>query len=84
MAQGAVIPANSPFLAMLGDQKQGTNVEAPLETIKQAVAEVLATQSGGGNYQFTAQLNRRVLFDEMISEAKLRQNATGFNAFELG
>ena len=84
LAQGAVIPANSPFLAMLGDQKQGTNVEAPLETIKQAVAEVLATQSGGGNYQFTAQLNRRVLFDEMISEAKLRQNATGFNAFELG
>lgn len=47
LAQGAVIPANREFLAVLGDQKQGTNVEAPLETIKQALAEVLAGFSGG-------------------------------------
>lgn len=37
LAQGAVIPANKPFLAMLGDQSSGTNVEAPLKTIQQAV-----------------------------------------------
>lgn len=41
LAQGAVLPPNKPFLAMVGDQTSGTNVEAPLETIKQAVAEVL-------------------------------------------
>lgn len=41
LAQGAVLPANKPFLAMVGDQKHGTNVEAPLETIKQALSEVL-------------------------------------------
>lgn len=41
LAQGAVIPPNKEFLAMLGDQKHGTNIEAPLDTIKQAVAEEL-------------------------------------------
>ena len=40
LATGAVIPPNAPFFAMLGDQKHGTNIEAPLETIKQAVTEV--------------------------------------------
>ena len=41
MATGSVLPPNRPFLAMVGDQSSGTNVEAPLETIKQAVAEVM-------------------------------------------
>lgn len=47
LAQGAVLPANKPFLAMVGDQKNGTNVEAPLETIKQALAEVMAQYGNG-------------------------------------
>lgn len=46
LAQGAVIPANHEFLAVLGDQTNGTNVEAPLETIQQALAEVLAEWGG--------------------------------------
>ena len=40
LARGAVLPANNPFLAVVGDQRSGTNIEAPLDTIKQAVAEV--------------------------------------------
>jgi hypothetical protein len=48
LAKGAVIPPNREFAAVLGDQKRGTNIEAPLETIKQAVAEVIA-QMGGTN-----------------------------------
>ena len=65
LATGAVIPPNAPFMAILGDQKHGTNIEAPLDTIKQAVREVVGT-GGGGQYQFTAQINRRILFEEMI------------------
>ena len=45
LAQGAVLPPNRPFLAMVGDQANGTNVEAPLETIKQALAEVLGERN---------------------------------------
>lgn len=41
LAQGAVLPPNQPFLAMVGDQKRGTNIEAPLETIQEAVALVM-------------------------------------------
>lgn len=41
LATGAVIPPRQEFMAILGDQKHGTNIEAPLETIKQANREVL-------------------------------------------
>ncbi len=41
LAQGAVLPANKPFLAVVGDQRHGTNIEAPLTTIQEAVALVM-------------------------------------------
>lgn len=41
LASGAVIPPNAPFTAVLGDQKHGTNIEAPLATIQEAVAQVM-------------------------------------------
>lgn len=44
LAKGAVIPANREFLAVLGDQSHGTNVEAPLAVIEQAVANVMDDQ----------------------------------------
>ncbi len=47
LAQGAVLPANRPFLAMVGDQKNGTNVEAPLDTIKEALMEALHEMQAG-------------------------------------
>lgn len=54
LAQGAVIPANREFLAVLGDQNHGTNVEAPLDTIKQAVAEVMEDLQAGQMAGFEA------------------------------
>nr|DAK09099.1 MAG TPA: minor tail protein [Caudoviricetes sp.] len=54
LAQGAVIPANREFLAVLGDQRSGTNVEAPLDTIKQAVAEVMEDLQAGQMAGFEA------------------------------
>jgi len=45
LARGAVIPANREFMAVLGDQHNGTNVEAPLDTIKQALIEALDDSS---------------------------------------
>jgi len=49
LAEGAVIPPNNPFLAVLGDQSSGTNIEAPLDTIKQALQEAMVV--GGGQPQ---------------------------------
>jgi len=48
LAEGAVIPANREFLAVLGDQKSGTNIEAPLDTIVAAFRQVMREGSGGG------------------------------------
>lgn len=81
LAQGAVIPPNREFLAVLGDQKNGTNVEAPLETIKQAVAEVLS-QNGSGEeitIKFTGDLAAlaRVLTPEITRQQRRTQRALG-------
>lgn len=83
LASGAVIPPNAPFMAVLGDQKHGTNIEAPLDTIKQAVREVVGGSGGGNVLHNVVQINRRTLLEEMIEEAKLRQSASGRNPFEL-
>lgn len=48
LATGAVIPPNAPFMAILGDQKHGTNIEAPLDTMRKAFAEE-ASKIGGGS-----------------------------------
>ena len=85
LAKGAVIPPRSEFLAVLGDQKNGRNLEAPEEVIKDIIddAFVRHQQNSTGNVRFTAQINRRTVFDEIIEEAKLRQNTSGRNPFEL-
>lgn len=81
LASGAVIPPNQEFLAMLGDQKSGNNIEAPEGLIRKIVRE--ESGKGNGRYTFVAQLDRKVLFKETISEAKLQQIQGGNNPFEL-
>lgn len=85
LATGAVIPPRSEFLAILGDQKQGTNIETPEALLRQIMREELqgARQQKNTSYRFTAQINRRVLFDEMMEEARIRQSQSGENPFEM-
>lgn len=45
LATGAVIPPNREFMAVLGDQKSGNNIEAPEDLIRKIVRE----ESGGDN-----------------------------------
>lgn len=47
LAQGAVIPPNREFMAVLGDQKHGTNIEAPEDLIRKIVREETA---GNGDW----------------------------------
>ncbi len=62
LAEGAVIPPNREFLAVLGDQKSGTNIETPLSTMVQAFKQAM-NETGGGNRPITVvlQLDRREL-----------------------
>lgn len=54
LARGAVIPPNREFLAVLGDQKSGTNIEAPTSEIESAVARgIQRSGMGGGNGDHT-------------------------------
>lgn len=74
LAQGAVIPPNREFLAVLGDQSSGTNIEAPLSTIEQAVANVLENQLAGqmaGFEAVVAELRevRQAIYDTELTEA---------------
>ena len=78
LATGAVIPPNREFLAVLGDQSQGTNVEAPLETIKQAFREALA-ESGGSGRQMNVvlQVGRRELARTVVELSREEQQRVG-------
>jgi len=49
LAKGAVIPPNSEFLAILGDQKRGVNIEAPLSTIVEAFNAALDSRDYGNS-----------------------------------
>lgn len=82
LAQGAVIPPNREFMAVLGDQSHGTNIEAPLATIEQAVAGVMADVQAGqmAGFETLAALLRQLLqavygielTDEMVGRAAQR------------
>ena len=75
LAQGAVIPPNRKFMAVLGDQKHGTNIEAPLDTIKQAVAEVLG-QGSDRPITIIVQMDGKEMFRQMVREnnSQVRMN----------
>ena len=74
LAQGAVIPPNREFLAVLGDQKHGTNIEAPLQTIVDAFNIALAQNSGvGGNTEVILEVDGRE-FGRAVVEQGNREN----------
>lgn len=96
LATGAVIPANREFLAVLGDQKHGTNIEAPLDTIMQANEQLLTKammqlgmmgNTGSSNPQtiiIKQYLDRKQVAEAVVTEGKVRQMSTGSNMFMLG
>lgn len=47
LATGAVIPPRSEFMAILGDQKRGVNIETPLETMIEAFNKALDNRGNG-------------------------------------
>ena len=53
LAEGAVIPPNAPFMAVLGDQRHGTNIEAPADLIRQIVREEMEDADFGGDINIT-------------------------------
>lgn len=84
LANGAVLPPNKPFLAMVGDQKHGTNIEAPLATIQEAVALVMEDMTGGmmAGFEATVAVLKEILEavygievgDDVIGRAVARYN----------
>ena len=76
LAQGAVIPPNREFLAVLGDQKHGTNIEAPADLIKQKVMEAMVEMGGnfgGGNTEVVLEIDGRE-FGRAVVEQGNREN----------
>lgn len=79
LAKGAVIPPNHEFAAILGDQRHGTNIEAPLDTIKQAVAEELNTQIEAMMAGFQAVVDAINNKDLIIDEDAIGKSAYNYN-----
>lgn len=83
LASGAVIPPNKEFMAVLGDQRSGTNIETPLSTMVEAFNQALA-QNGGGRTEINFLLpNKQKLAQYVIEGGRVLQTSRGRNPFEL-
>lgn len=70
LANGAVIPPNQQFAAILGDQRSGMNLEAPAALIKQMVMEGIQAAGGiGGDINITVE---SVLDGKVIARNTIR------------
>ena len=83
LAQGAVIPPNREFLAVLGDQTSGTNVEAPLSTIQEAVVQAFAEMGPEFAQAIVTALSAAGLFGD-IRDIRSSAQVTAQKDFSLG
>jgi phage-related protein len=64
LAEGAVLPPNKPLLAMVGDQKHGTNIEAPADLIRQMARDgMLEASAMMNNNGFTVRVESPIYLD---------------------
>lgn len=94
LAQGAVIPPNKEFLAVLGDQKSGTNIESPLSTMVEAFNQA---NKGGSEEEIALlqeqnellrqllqkdfSISEREVYRSVINQDSIRRKSTGRSAF---
>lgn len=76
LARGAVIPPNKEFLAVLGDQKSGTNIETPLATMVEAFKQAMA-ESGGGATTVVVQLDGKEIARSTVKNINNMTRAAG-------
>ena len=76
LASGAVIPPNRKFLAVLGDQKSGTNIETPLATMVEAFKQAMA-ESGGGTTTVVIQLDGKEIARSTVKNINNMTRAAG-------
>lgn len=81
LAQGAVIPANREFLAVLGDQKSGTNIETPLDTMVEAFQKALDSRQSTVKEE-RYYLNNTELMSIIYKLAKQGERQQGTNLVE--
>lgn len=81
LAQGAVIPPNKEFMAVLGDQKSGNNIEAPENLIRKIVRE--ETGNGSRRIEVPVYLNRRQIAKAVLEEGQNMRTQTGKNPFVM-
>lgn len=81
LATGAVLPPNKPFLATVGDQRHGTNVEAPLDTIVQAMNIALAKNGGNSGGDIVINIDGNEIFRVVQNKANEFTKRTGLEAF---
>lgn len=95
LAKGAVIPANREFLAVLGDQRSGVNIETPLSTMIDAFNTALDSRGGGSNEALQRQMvtllqqlvdkdlvvDNNAMFRTVRNQGRIYQKSTGSEPF---
>ncbi len=84
LATGAVIPPNSEFLAILGDQKSGRNLEAPEGLIRQIMREELGSiMQSGGDIHLTVKIGEDTLTEKVISNINRQNRISGKTVIQV-
>lgn len=78
LATGAVIPPNREFMAVLGDQRSGNNIEAPEALIRKIVRE---EGSGVQTVNIVATMDGEVVFRKTVELDKKHQKQYGKSAY---
>lgn len=78
LATGAVIPPNSEFLAILGDQKNGKNLEGPEGLFRQIVREELSNlSSGNGDMTIIVKIGDETITERVVSNINRQSRVSG-------
>lgn len=81
LATGAVIPPRGEYLAMLGDQKYGRNIETPESLLRQIMKEELGSSggsaAGSGNMTIIVKLGDETITERVINNINRQSRISG-------
>lgn len=82
LANGGFVKANTPQLAIVGDNKREGEIISPeskiAEAVERGIAKVVGNQDNG-NYTFIAELDGEVIFKKVIQKAQAKKRSNGKN-----
>lgn len=83
LAKGAVIPPNGEFMAILGDQKYGRNIETPESLLRQIMKEELGNNGANGNITLIVKIGEDTFIDKVVTGINRQSRIDGRTVIDV-